>query len=251
MRRRFFSRFFEHMIQDRPNPTYLLKVCKYFSSQPESDLKNMVTISCFHAAGHGLIRAQTELVQRREFGNLASFVDTPVATCNSLPGITDQQKYACITGVMSIFVQMYTSHTYGFFVSNVPDTLDPCGTFPAKLRAPCYNMRSLGLMQHGSDYMHIMRLCTELRGDEFTSCIDGMVEGVSTNGWTSQAFSTAVKICSEPEVKKREYAIQCYGDISKGIRFDYSIVDPTPRCPDLPEDYRAACEQNQRVRTTE
>lgn len=236
----FYHGIFEHLVQDNPSVENIERVCGYFSKRPEAHMKE-ISITCYHAAGHGLIRDHSEKVPRSQWGDPVSFIRAPLDQCEALKDVSDTQRYACRTGVLSIFLQMYWSRTYGFGFTSDEDSLEPCLSLPKDAQEPCVDMRLLGIMQFSEDYARGLKLCDTLSQQLYEACLHGMVTGLATNGMTQRSLALELALCGDPSVLARKATSTCYIDVTRRMPRSYPVEGLSFWCEDFPPEFRALC----------
>lgn len=236
--RGFFHGIFEHMIQDRTDPTFISSTCNSFKS--EDPLINAVVATCFHAAGHGLFRNQAESVPQKDWGNLRAFLDEPVAVCASLPDATDRDRHACTTGVESIFIQTSILNEYGFKDPNLRNALAVCDQMPSALHDSCYEVRSLMVSQIHDDYLGILDDCIRAPRTLFNACIRGTIVGLFVNGVSEHSFSRTLEFCASPRVASKDGTSECYRRLGFQLQVEYR-GDFRVDCGRFPSNMREYC----------
>ena len=235
--RGFYHGFFEHLIQDNPQPKFIVATCNYFKNAGPEYMK-MISMTCFHAAGHGLIRANAEQVPRAGWGNPAPFVDTPLRICDSMVGVTEPERNRCKTGVMSIFIQMNAFENYGFSKKNA---FEACDSLISSQQETCYRMASLIISQFEGDYKRAWSICSSAIPALQQACIMSIPVGLFTNGINPRSYQSALGFCSAVAVTNAEYARLCYEQLGRVFIGEYKDPLYTPDCTLFPSEYRNLC----------
>ncbi len=237
--RGFYHGIFEHLFQDRTDPAYISDACHRFAVN--DDIRaGTVRYTCFHAAGHGLLRAQSEKIPREDWGNSSAFLTAPVASCNSLPNSTEQERFACITGVESIFIQASMLNEYGLSDPDNGNGLTICNQLPTSLHPTCYFVRSLMMTQMSNSFLPVLRSCSSATEPLFQQCLTGTIEGIVVNGIHEESFNRSLSLCRRPEILRRNDTEVCYQEVINRIEREY-IGEYVPRCDLFPEAFRPAC----------
>ena len=237
----FYHGVLEHLFQDRSDPKFISDTCNRFKLNGDRSAGAM-RYTCFHAAGHGLLRAQSEKVSREDWGNPDAFVTAPVAQCNSLPNSTGEERFHCITGVESIFIQTSMLREYGLRDPDNGSGLTVCNQLDAALHPTCYFVRSLMMSQMSNSYAPVIHSCSTASATLFWECLKGAVAGLFVNGLDDESLSLSVNICTHPEVFSRKDTDACFQEVITQMGREY-FGEYTPRCELFPEKFRAACRQ--------
>ncbi len=235
--RGFYHGFFEHLIQDNPRPEFIVHTCNYFKSVEQEYLQK-VSSTCFHAAGHGLIRATAEKVPRSSWGNPTSFVDPSLRSCELMIGVTESEKRLCQTGVMSIFIQMNRYENYGFSKKTAFET---CDSLVTSQRETCYRMSSLMVAQFEGDYKRTWSICNRAAPALQRACIIYIPIGLFTNGVNPISYQTALDFCSAVAATNAQYASLCYEHLGYTLTSEYVEPSYRPDCVLFPTQYRDFC----------
>lgn len=238
----FYHGFFEHLIQDDPRPERILATCNYFK-HAESAYMNKISITCFHAAGHGLIRANAEQVPRALWGNPASFVDPALRVCDLIEGVTANELVLCKTGVMSIFIQMNSFENYGF---SRKSSFDTCDMLVSSQRETCYRMAALMVSQRDDDYKRAWSTCSSAAPVLRRACIAYIPIGLFTNGIHPRSYQSALDFCSAVATTHAEQKRFCYEKVGQALIAQYRDPLYTPDCDLFPEEYRDICTSSTR-----
>ncbi len=237
----FYHGIFEHLFQDRPDPEFISDTCNQFTLNGDKRV-GAVRYTCFHAAGHGLLRAQSEKISRADWGNPNAFVTAPVALCNSLPNSNELERFSCITGVESIFIQTSMLKEYGLSDPDNGNGLTICNQLDAILHPTCYFVRSLMMSQMSNSYLPVIRSCSGASEPLFQECLKGAIAGLTVNGLNDESLNRSLDICNQPEVTRRKGTDFCFQQVIVQIEQEY-LGDYVPSCDLFPDTFRAACRQ--------
>lgn len=237
--RGFYHGFFEHLIQEKPEAQFIVDTCNYFKAQSEPYMA-FIASTCFHAAGHGLFRAQAERVPREEWGDARAFVREPVETCRELPGASEAEKYSCTTGVESIYIQMNNYGNYGFSDRGDATTLSVCDRLDDELHSTCYYVRSLMVAQLDDDHERLLLHCAAADDGLFDRCVNGVVTGLFVNGVNPASFERTMDLCSDGRVIERGFAEACYQYVGRQLKAEYRD-DVALTCDAFPPEHRHYC----------
>lgn len=235
----FYHGIFEHLFQDLPDPQFIVDTCHRFKNDDDRR-EGSINYTCFHAAGHGLLRAQTEKVSRQDWGRPGAFVTAPIAVCNALPDTNELERFNCVTGVESIFIQMSMLGEYG--LSDPDNGLTICNRLDPKLYPTCYYVRSLMISQLTNSPLPIIRSCAAAPEPLFKECMRGLIAGLVVNGMNEASLDRALSACAQPEVTQRGDAKYCYQQVIRQMKLEY-LGDFAPDCSVFPEAYREECKQ--------
>lgn len=236
--RAFYHGLFEHMFQDRPEPQFIVDTCNYFKMLPDQAMHEVAN-SCFHAAGHGLFRYQAERVAVKDYGNVEAFFNNPAQICENLPGLTEPERFVCITGIQSIFIIASLRGEYDF---KDPDPNNPyavCELFEEGYRENCWSVRSIMLGHMDNDYPQALAGCAHASMIFFERCIRGIIIGVFTNGVNPESYSRLVAFCSEEAVAVRDRTEFCYERLAIQLQLEYQEYPVD--CNKFPAAYRHYC----------
>lgn len=236
----FYHGIFEHLFQDLPDPQFISDTCRRFKNDDDRRA-GAIGYTCFHAAGHGLFRAQAEKISRRDWGKPDAFVTAPIAVCNALPDTNELERFNCVTGVESIFIQMSMLGEYG--LSDPDNGLTICDRLNPELYPTCYYVRSLMISQLTNSPLPIIRSCTAAPEPLFKECMRGIIAGLVVNGMGAASLERTLAACVQPEVVRRGDAEYCYQQVTRQMRLEY-LGDFTPDCSVFPEAYRDGCRQS-------
>jgi hypothetical protein len=206
----FFHGFFEHLIQDRPDPATIAKTCLHFRRSEVPYERGLIATTCFHAAGHGLVRAQADRLTYEEAGDAAALVEKPIRLCEEIPGASDLEKQLCKTGLFSIFIHYNRNNEYGFSSESFKLPMGSCDLLPQQWREPCDWVRALLETQLRDDYRAILGQCEQTTLARFKPCLEGMVTGLFTNGLRERAVERVLALCAEGSVASRGLTESCY-----------------------------------------
>lgn len=237
----FFHGVFEHLFQDRPDPQFIVDTCRPFEDRGDAR-KNATFYTCYHAAGHGLFRAQAEQVAEKDWGKPSAFVNPAAARCAELPGADALQKFNCTTGVESIFMQTSMLGEFGLSDPEWDHGFKICDQLDPSFHESCYYVRSLMLAQMTSGYQHAMDRCSGKPEPLYLQCMRGVVAGLVVNGMNAGAFAETLRMCELPEMVSRGDRDACYTQVVTQVGFEY-LQDFVPDCQLMPEEYRSACTQ--------
>lgn len=235
----FYHGVFEHLFQDRPDPKFISDTCNRFPLNGDRR-SGAVRYTCFHAAGHGLLRAQSEKISHKDWGNPDAFVTAPVAQCNSLPNASEGERFSCITGVESIFIQTSILKEYG--LSDPDGGMTICDGLNTTLHPTCYYVRSLMISQMSNSYTPVIRSCSSATEPLFRECLRGTIAGLAVNGLNENSLNRSLEICNQKEVVQRADSEICFQQVITQIGQEY-LGNYVPKCDLFPDAFRSACKQ--------
>ncbi len=235
----FYHGVFEHLFQDYLDPKLISNVCHRFSSTSDRQT-GVIRHTCFHAAGHGLLRAQSEKISRKDWGNPTAFVTAPIAQCNSLPNSTEKERFNCVTGVESIFIQTSMLKEYGLSDPDNGNGFTICNQLDSTLHPTCYFVRSLMMSQMSNSYLPVLRNCSSASEPLFRECLRGAIAGLTVNGLHEESLNRSLSLCRRPEVLRRDGTDACFQQVINQIELEY-LGDYAPQCDLFPDTFRSAC----------
>lgn len=274
----FYHGFFEHLIQDNPDPSYITSTCTYFHERLGHMLGDMRQI-CYHGSGHGLMLARTEEVTNDDWGNAQAFATKPLEQCEKLSEATVREKEECREGIYNVLVDWMEGKEYGFVYNDIHpfavcDELqnydwkkacyyemsqkldrvsarDPVQLVKiiAPIQDPKLQRTALlvgiaGMMQSVANtnaYESFMRTCAQLGEKSRNDCAIGVISGLFEHGLPQEEYVNAIRACRLEEIGSSGMAASCWKEVSnKLIRF-YTPQRVQEICPEFPEEYRSLC----------
>jgi len=237
--RGFYHGIFEHLFQDHLDPKFVSEICNRFPSGDDKRTE-ATRLTCFHAAGHGLFRAQTEKISRTDWGNPAAFLTAPAAQCNTLPNTTEEDRFSCVTGVESIFIQASGLKEYGLSDPDDGNGFTVCDQLDAALHPTCYSVRSLMMSQMSNSFLPVLRNCSNAPEPLFKECLEGTIAGLIVNGIHEESFKRSLSLCRRPEILRRNATDACFQQVIDRVAGEY-LGEYAPDCNLFPEAFRSAC----------
>jgi hypothetical protein len=275
----FFHGFFEHLIQDRPDPALVVSVCEKLGARLGEDM-GAIRITCYHGSGHGFALAGAERIPPEEWGNIARFTTGPLRLCESLPGVGENEIDECRQGVFNILVDWMVAGQYGFFYDTekpfvfcdaLPERqhhsacyyetamkLDSVSGFDARViwqivqegqpqfARMAFGVGTAGLMQHvvaqEGGYRTALAQCAELPLEQYTQCVTNLSNGLFEHGKPQQEYRVALELCAEPLVAEQVSVREvCYREVARRLPRFYAREHSLAICEEFPADWRGRC----------
>lgn len=240
----FYHGFFEHLIQDRPDPHYVTEVCEYFDERLH-ETAPAIQQTCYHGSGHGFTLAKADTLLDPSEWTIENFTEDANTLCESLPNASDYEISECRQGVYNVIVDWMMDNEYelsynmdapfAFCDAVAPDRqadcyyeaaqkLDSVSGFDAKrmgdivyalprpdLHGWIMSTGMAGLVQHdpGSDQLDILFGCREVHESLFDACLGGLVGGLSEHGPPQKEYEYAANFCEQDALTDQERTT-CY-----------------------------------------
>ena len=274
--------FFEHYIQNLKPRTLesITQTCEYFGTQYGSSMRD-IQVTCYHAAGHGLLYAHAEELPRQSWGSTHEFVDEPLRTCDTLPKATDFEKDNCRNGVFHVLVDLMTAKQFGFaYDAEHPFLL--CEDFKKLYKSSCYYgmLQPLNQVTHAdlgalvslytsivepvlrdrvfwngiagmerlrlgtNGHVQLLDECAFLDGHLFSLCVKGIVFMLFEDGPPGKEYVVAQSICTMPLIEKNGAIDSCWNVFEQRIRRLYPPKKAGELCKLEPVDRQASCVTN-------
>lgn len=252
----FYHGFFEHLIQDKPDPGYVAELCEYFDNRLGERMPGM-RITCYHGSGHGFALAEVDEGDLSHWGNYTSIIEDPLRLCEQLTEADEGEREECRQGVFNVLVLWMESGEYGLTY----DWEDPfwiCRDQAEINKHSCYyevgqkmdrvSDRDLdraievidaipdeefkGMLLHtavagflqstlteDAQYQY-MEQCVELEEGLQSDCIAGIVGGVIEHGDPGDEHVKSVELCSLEYLNDTQRAV-CFDNIGWRLRKFY------------------------------
>ncbi|MEX0917805.1 MAG: hypothetical protein WDZ93_01480 [Candidatus Paceibacterota bacterium] len=247
----FYHGFFEHLIQDNPDPAFVSLTCAYMDERLKATAPGMRQ-TCYHGSGHGFLLARADtLVDPREW-TLRDFVDVPLAQCESLPDASPFEISECRQGIYNVIVDWMSDEEYGFTYDREspfricdseayerqPDCYyemaqkvdglsnhDPAKAAAIAQTAKRKDMQSTimtvavsGMVQHRpkEDQQQLLASCRTVPEELLHACIVSLAGGLVEHGTSSGDFEHVFAFCEESGMTETEQTI-CYEGLYSSI----------------------------------
>lgn len=235
----FYHGFFEHLIQDHPDPAFVTKVCDYMDRRLDATAP-AIRQTCYHGSGHGFILAGADTLTASSSWTPAAFTAGPLLKCETLPKATDREISECRQGVYNVLVDWMSDGEYGLSY----DSADPfafCDRERYQRQSDCYyemaqkvdsasgqdpiravaianaadraDLRDMvlsaavaGMVQHDpkGDQSRLLTACRTLTGDLFSTCVSGITGGLVAHDTAGDNYAVAFAFCSRPDLRDDE-----------------------------------------------
>jgi len=79
----FFHGFLEHLIQDNPDPSFVIETCEYLTANLKERMP-AIDYTCYHGSGHGFTLAQADYLTKSSQWTPALFTGEALDKCESM-----------------------------------------------------------------------------------------------------------------------------------------------------------------------
>ena len=258
----FYHGFFEHLIQDHPDPAFVTETCEYMKDRL-SGVAPAISQTCYHGSGHGFILARADKLIDKSDWSIQAFIDEPLNKCESLPKAEQREIEECRQGIYNVLVDWMADEEYGLvYDEKAPFTM--CDQEPYDRQPDCYyemaqkvdsvsggdpvkvvdianvasrkDLRGVilvvavaGMVQHNpkGDQKELLEACRLVEGELFNKCIAGIIGGLLEHDTSSDNYQGAFTFCGRPDLTENE-AGKCYEALSihiKRFRTDSQLGD--------------------------
>lgn len=275
----FLHGFFEHLVQDEPDPIRIADICREFAASFPTAKKTALE-TCFHGGGHGFMLAQAERVPHAEWGNIASFTDGPLRSCALLPeDVPRDVRDECIRGVLTVLIVWMAEEEYGFSF-NTAEPFGFCDRWSGTTRSRCYSEAALyaglfapsgvrefagvveasipdaamraaifetgmvGLVQgtiRNGRYLQMLEGCARLSANMQRLCVESIVHGLFEHGEPRKEHVVALAFCQSERVAELGHASACLEKLFAMLPRFHSPEESISVCEAMQNPLRASC----------
>lgn len=245
----FYHGFFEHMIQDRPDPTLVEEICEY-AKEHMVDVAPAIGQTCYHGSGHGFLLARVdEILAEHQWDDVDAFIMRPLEQCEQLTGITETELRECREGVYNVFTDWMATGEYGLSLdkedpyalckeqtyerqkdcyAEMSQKLDWFSDFdPKKMvrvvqATPREDLHELmlgvgvaGLIQHRplENQSDLLEACMSIEKDSLRHhCMFGIIGGLVEHSTPGSDYQGAITFCALPAVLEQDRRL-CYREV--------------------------------------
>ncbi len=275
----FFHGFLEHLIQDTPEPLFVTETCEYLKKRLSESMRDIGTI-CYHGSGHGFTLARIDTVPQKEWGNLSSFINVPLAQCEGLPLANEKEIEDCREGIFNVIADWMTNKEYGFSY-NEAAPFAPCALQNPKhtyachyelgqrlsavieddarnaavlvetlkdkeIREMVFGVMVAGIMQRAAPLKREALVAEQCHGVKDASlhhvCIRSAANGMMEHGSPQQEYRQVLRFCSNPLLSKRGEQSYCYETLARRLPRFYSQETRQRICNEFPKLHKALCQ---------
>ena len=272
----FWHGFIEHLIQDRPDPAFLNKTCKYLDSRLGSDMSH-IRVTCYHAAGHGFMLDPIDSIQdKQNWGDFKLLVKKPLENCNAL-NASEGEIFECKIGVFNVIGRWMFDGEYGL-VYDLKDPFFECQALSQGDQLPCYNemaqkldtvsdwnlvkaaeyvediendhwaSKIIGVAAAGmilqdindGSYFRYAEQCRKIPKRLHARCFKGIIAGLMEYGKPEEEYKKAVEFCTSSFVYKDELSLCHEILLQKFTRF-YSKEKVEKLCKEVSLGFEEYC----------
>lgn len=273
----FYHGFFEHLVQDNPEPEYVTELCNYFDNRLTSRMPG-IRITCYHGSGHGFTLAEVDEGDMSHWGNYDSIIEKPLELCSQLSEASEGEMEECRQGVFNVLVLWMESEEHGLTY----DWEDPfwlCADQEYINKNSCYYEvgqkldgvsghsieRTMEVLEDIPDQEFVgmllstavagflqrtittdtqfeyMEACVEMHTDLQHDCIGGVVAGLMEHGNPGKEHVKAIEICSVPYLNDTQRN-QCFDELGGRLKKFHSDDIIYTMCMQTEnEHFRNAC----------
>jgi hypothetical protein len=269
----FYHGFFEHMVQDVPDPQFVTETCEYLADTIASTAP-AISQTCYHGAGHGFVFARADVLTREHEWSPQAFVEEPLALCESLPKANEHEISKCQEGVFNVLVDWMADGEYGlsydyeqpFLICEEQEEQrreacyyemaqkmdrasgnDPLRIIDFALRPEDPKIQQMimavgvaGIVQHDptDDQSQLAMACNDIEHELLQeACFTGIIAGLVEHG-VSGDYTNAAVFC-ESELLTEDVREQCYRTLQNKLERFETEGDIQRMCEDgyLPERF--------------
>lgn len=273
----FYHGFIEHLIQDRPDPGFVVETCEYLRGRLSGSMRDVGTV-CYHASGHGFTVAKADVLKEEEWGKLSAIIEEPLRQCESLP-TTDPEIEDCRQGVFNVITDWMTMNNLGL-TYDYAKPFTPCNNVPTKWQHACYYETGMklepvigdsplkaaeyvgsiasttlrhvtfgvmvaGMMQRQAPlngYETIIIECENIIDYElFHLCVRSAVNGMMEHGSPGKEYEKILPLCTREVLRERLASEYCFEVLANRLSRFYSSEKKQEICSLFPDEYRGKC----------
>jgi len=260
----FYHGFFEHLIQDNPDPEFVTTVCEYMRNNLY-EVAPAISQTCYHGSGHGFTLARADLWISDSQWTTDAFIDEPLKQCESLSDADEYEISECRQGVYNVIVDWMADGEYGMTYNrdnpfafcdseeyhHQPDCYyemaqkmdsvsdhDPVKAVEIAKRAVREDLWSTiikvaiaGMVQHDpkGDQSRLVTACRLVTLDLLEVCLQSIVSGLIEHNTGGQDFSNVISFCANDEFSEIESDL-CYEGLAKRLDRFYTKIEIKESC---------------------
>ena len=243
----FYHGFFEHLVQDRPDPEFVVETCDYMTNRLY-DVAPAIRQTCFHGAGHGFVLSLADKLTDSKDWTIEAFTKEPLNHCESLAGAEEGEISECRQGVFNVLVDWMSDGEYGL-IYNYDKPFAVCDNEEFRRQPDCYyemaqkldgvtsnnpvkvatiinetdrtdlgelvmGVAVAGMVQHNPESMQpdLLFSCRQLDGDLMNICLGAIVGGLVEHDTSGDTYQTATNFCLQNNLRDEE-RIVCYDEL--------------------------------------
>ena len=260
----FYHGFFEHLVQDNPEPEFVTKTCDTLEAQLVATAP-AIRQTCYHGSGHGFVLSQADHLLDSADWNIRALIDKPLALCEALPKASDYERSECRQGVFNVLVDWMADEEYGlaydyehpfricdaerhdrqsdcyYEMAQKVDAIagfDPVRVVEIAQSAAREDLQKVvigvavaGMVQHDpkDSQDRLLAACQLVDGELGDQCLKSIVGGLIEHETEQSDYQTAFAFCGQSGLVDEERAV-CYSGLNDNIRRYRSEEDLQARC---------------------
>lgn len=260
----FYHGFFEHLVQDNPEPAFVDETCAYLKTRLSATAP-AISQTCYHGSGHGFVLARADDLIDPSSWSVASFIEEPLTKCESLQQATDYERAECRQGVYNVLVDWMEGGEYGLSY-DYEDPFVLCDSERYDRQPDCYyemaqkvdaiakhdplqviaiaqeaargdlagtilGVSVAGMIQHDprGTQERILAACREIEGELGDLCLESIVGGLIEHDTEQGDYLAAFTFCGQSGLADAERTV-CYRGLNTNIRRYRTEEELQARC---------------------
>ena len=276
----FYHGFMTEMLAETGSLQEASTFCAYVGKQIGGE-QVYAEGSCYHGIGHGV----TDGTDPDLWGDAEKIAAPGLTLCRTI-GKTDEFAMRCASGVFNAIALMYKDPQYKLNAHNDPYALCRTVSYTGNEKRACFDqMNSLAFNVAGRDLKNALRYaaaisdafyrqiaiqglagleyttppmptaadgvsaCATLSGDNWVSCMRGLVNGFMEYGTPGAEYADALQFCTKVILPSAQRRV-CFDQVARYAQGIYSPSEQKMICGRIPSDMTPlSCEQYLTVET--
>ncbi len=209
----FYHGFFEHLIQDNPDPDFVTETCEYMRENLY-EVAPAISQTCYHGSGHGFVLAELDKITESKLWTETQFTSQPLQQCERLAQATLSEISECRQGVYNVLADWMADKEYGLSY-NADEPFAFCDTQLFEHQYDCYYemAQKIGIITEFSPLKSLVVAEKALRKDLQQLILDVAIAGlVQHNPKGDQS-----EILNECRLMPENFGLVCFKSIVSGL----------------------------------